>query len=167
MRAFCLNSYCGKRKPRETKASGVSELYKLNIYAVYFAILRTEYKTLDKWVKSEELASVWISMCLMRIAARSKTPNVSICTFHTAAAPVVAVVWDAIWKRRGKWRNEGDSFTCCSSELYNTPVAFIITRNKCSLHIFKIIVKLECSKSSFFVQKFNFDFPWKLSIFGG
>ena len=144
MLAFCLNSYCGKRKPRETKASGVSELYKLNIYAVYFAVLRTEYKSLDKWVKSEELASVWISMCLMRIAARSKTPNVSICTFHTAAATVVAVVWDAIWKRRGKWRNEGDSFTCCSSELYNTPVAFIITRTNAICIFSKKIVKLEC-----------------------
>ena len=32
---------------------------------------------------------------------------------------------------------------------------------------FKNLTKAHCSKSSFFVQKFNFDFPRKLSIFVG
>ena len=29
----------------------------------------------------------------------------------------------------------------------------------------RISFRAHCSKSSFFVQKFNFDFPWKVSIF--
>ena len=32
-------------------------------------------------------------------------------------------------------------------------------------HNFMFSIAAHCSKSSFFVQKLNFDFPWKLSIF--
>ena len=41
------------------------------------------------------------------------------------------------------------------------------SRKTASLSILKSDSISHCSKSSFFVQKFNFDFPWKLSIFWG
>ena len=52
----------------------------------------------------------------------------------------------------------------------NVPRAMIqgITRkNFLAFILFTSCILAHCSKSSFFVQKFNFDFPRKLSIFLG
>ena len=61
------------------------------------------------------------------------------------------------WMKKLTFRASIDHFSKCQ-------VAFVLT---CIFVFLKRLLNAShCSKSSFFVQKFNFDFPRKLSIFG-
>ena len=120
------------------------------------------------WIYGETCAFSWILLLLKEGSKTSSSPvqNLFLLKCRLYRPQGVWKPWTLHWSSRWHFSHEGHIFvflkTCGNGKQWNSCL-------KLKKKAFKRVVlkKTHCSKSSYFVQKFNFDFPRKLSNFFG